>query len=77
MKINYVICFVLKVTVENFIRVLTGRLPPSTPPSKRLMSDERSNILVYMTGIYICVFFEFPQAVFTISLCFIGHGEII
>lgn len=39
-----------EVTVENFIRVLTGRLPPSTPPSKRLMSDERSNILVYMTG---------------------------
>ncbi|XP_076090774.1 GPI-anchor transamidase-like [Mytilus galloprovincialis] len=39
-----------EVTVENFIRVLTGRLPQSTPPSKRLSSDERSNILVYMTG---------------------------
>ncbi|KAK0050817.1 GPI-anchor transamidase [Biomphalaria pfeifferi] len=39
-----------EVTVENFIRVLTGRLPPSTPRSKRLLSDERSNILVYMTG---------------------------
>ena len=39
-----------EVTVENFIRVLTGRLPPSTPKSKRLLSDERSNILVYMTG---------------------------
>jgi len=39
-----------EVTVENFIRVLTGRLPPSTPRSKRLQSDERSNILVYMTG---------------------------
>lgn len=38
------------VTVENFIRVLTGRLPTSTPASKRLNSDERSNILVYMTG---------------------------
>lgn len=37
-------------TVENFIRVLTGRLPQSTPRSKRLLSDERSNILVYMTG---------------------------
>ncbi|CAH1785751.1 unnamed protein product, partial [Owenia fusiformis] len=39
-----------EVTVENFIRVLTGRLPPSTPRSKRLLSDDRSNILVYMTG---------------------------
>ena len=39
-----------EVTVENFIRVLTGRLPPSTPRSKRLLTDERSNILVYMTG---------------------------
>ncbi|ESN94937.1 hypothetical protein HELRODRAFT_115063 [Helobdella robusta] len=39
-----------EVTVENFIRVLTGRLPASTPRSKRLLSDERSNILVYMTG---------------------------
>ncbi|KAK7094616.1 GPI-anchor transamidase-like [Littorina saxatilis] len=39
-----------EVTVENFIRVLTGRLSPSTPSSKRLLSDERSNVLVYMTG---------------------------
>ncbi|XP_077986599.1 GPI-anchor transamidase-like [Glandiceps talaboti] len=38
------------VTVENFVRVLTGRLPESTPKSKRLQSDDRSNILVYMTG---------------------------
>ncbi|XP_068687666.1 GPI-anchor transamidase-like [Montipora foliosa] len=39
-----------EVTVENFIRILTGRLPSSVPRSKRLLSDERSNILVYMTG---------------------------
>lgn len=39
-----------EVTVENFIRVLTGRLHPATPPSKRLRSDERSNIFLYMTG---------------------------
>ena len=39
-----------EVTVENFIRVLTGRLSSSTPRSKRLLSDDRSNILVYMTG---------------------------
>ncbi|CAH8498595.1 unnamed protein product [Schistosoma guineensis] len=39
-----------EVTVENFIRILTGRLPPSTPTSKRLNTDEHSNILIYMTG---------------------------
>ncbi|XP_031552084.1 GPI-anchor transamidase-like [Actinia tenebrosa] len=38
------------VTAENFIRILTGRLPESVPRSKRLLSDERSNILIYMTG---------------------------
>ncbi|KAF9010266.1 peptidase C13 family-domain-containing protein [Cyathus striatus] len=39
-----------EVTVENFIRVLTGRMDPSVPRSKRLLTDERSNIFVYMTG---------------------------
>uniref|UniRef100_A0A3Q3XMX4 GPI-anchor transamidase n=1 Tax=Mola mola TaxID=94237 RepID=A0A3Q3XMX4_MOLML len=39
-----------EVTVENFLRVLTGRLPPSTPRLKRLLSDDRSNILIYLTG---------------------------
>ncbi|UYV70753.1 PIGK [Cordylochernes scorpioides] len=39
-----------EVTVENFIRLLTGRQNPSTPRSKRLLSDEHSNILIYMTG---------------------------
>ncbi|CAK9294411.1 unnamed protein product [Gordionus sp. m RMFG-2023] len=38
------------VTVENFIRVLTGRHFPGTPNSKKLLSDEGSNILLYMTG---------------------------
>ncbi|EDV27572.1 uncharacterized protein TRIADDRAFT_21768 [Trichoplax adhaerens] len=39
-----------EVTVENLVRVLTGRLPDSVPRSKRLLTDERSNVLVYMTG---------------------------
>lgn len=30
--------------------MLTGRIPSSTPRSKRLLSDDRSNILIYMTG---------------------------
>ncbi|TFK46795.1 hypothetical protein OE88DRAFT_1720976 [Heliocybe sulcata] len=39
-----------EVTVENFIRVLTGRMDASVPRSKRLLTDDRSNIFVYMTG---------------------------
>jgi phosphatidylinositol glycan class K len=39
-----------EVTVENFIRLLTDRWPSSQPVSKRLMTDDRSNILIYMTG---------------------------
>lgn len=36
--------------MENFVRLLTGRLPPSIPRSKRLLTDDGSNILIYMTG---------------------------
>lgn len=39
-----------EVTVENFVRLLTGRLPPETPRSKQLLTDEGSNILIYLTG---------------------------
>ncbi|CCJ31000.1 unnamed protein product [Pneumocystis jirovecii] len=57
-----------EVTVENFIRLLTGifefiyslsrkddsdylgRVSPNTPRSKQLLTDERSNIFIYMTG---------------------------
>ncbi|KAH8656096.1 peptidase C13 family-domain-containing protein [Tricladium varicosporioides] len=39
-----------EVTVENFIRLLTDRVGEEMPRSKRLMTDDRSNILVYMTG---------------------------
>ncbi|GLH06139.1 hypothetical protein R5R35_010957 [Gryllus longicercus] len=39
-----------EVTVENFVRLLTGRLFPGTPRSKQLLTDEGSNILVYLTG---------------------------
>ncbi|ANB11938.1 Gpi8p [Sugiyamaella lignohabitans] len=38
------------VTVENFIRLLTDRWDADTPRSKRLLTDDRSNIFVYMTG---------------------------
>ncbi|THF97534.1 hypothetical protein TEA_001222 [Camellia sinensis var. sinensis] len=39
-----------EVTVENFLRVLTGRHKTAVPRSKRLLSDEGSHILLYMTG---------------------------
>lgn len=39
-----------EVTVENFIRLLTDRWDEDVPRSKRLMSDDRSNVLVYLTG---------------------------
>ncbi|KZV90899.1 hypothetical protein EXIGLDRAFT_616317 [Exidia glandulosa HHB12029] len=39
-----------EVTVEAFIRLLTGRVPAGTPRSKRLLTDDRSNVFLYMTG---------------------------
>lgn len=39
-----------EVTVDNFLRVLTGRHETSVPRSKRLLSDEGSHVLLYMTG---------------------------
>ncbi|KAJ2992047.1 hypothetical protein HDV02_003295 [Globomyces sp. JEL0801] len=38
------------VNVENFVRLLTGRVEDHVPRSKRLLTDDRSNILVFMTG---------------------------
>lgn len=39
-----------EVSVEGLLRLLTGRVPPHTPRSKRLESDARSNVFLYMTG---------------------------
>ncbi|KAJ2628363.1 glycosylphosphatidylinositol anchor biosynthesis, partial [Coemansia sp. RSA 1694] len=39
-----------EVTVENFIRLLTGRVAPDTPRNKRLLTDDKSNVFIYMTG---------------------------
>jgi len=39
------------VNVQSFLRLLTGRHPSeATPRSKRLLTDESSNILIYMSG---------------------------
>ncbi|AGO12767.1 AaceriADR299Wp [[Ashbya] aceris (nom. inval.)] len=39
-----------EVTVENFVRLLTDRWDDVQPKSKRLLTDENSNIFIYMTG---------------------------
>ncbi|XP_052288289.1 uncharacterized protein LOC127899163 [Citrus sinensis] len=39
-----------EVNAENFLRVLTGHHEAAVPRSKRLLSDEGSHILLYMTG---------------------------
>lgn len=39
-----------EVTVENFIRLLTDRWDSDIPRSKRLLTDDRSNIFMYLTG---------------------------
>ncbi|KAJ2755247.1 glycosylphosphatidylinositol anchor biosynthesis [Coemansia aciculifera] len=39
-----------EVTVENFIRLLTGRVAADTPRNKRLLTDDKSNVFIYMTG---------------------------
>lgn len=39
-----------EVTVENFLRVLTGRFDKHVPPNKRLLTDSSSNVFLYLTG---------------------------
>ncbi|KIS00107.1 phosphatidylinositol glycan, class K [Cryptococcus deuterogattii 2001/935-1] len=39
-----------EVTVESFLRLLTGRHEATVPRSKRLLSDASSNVFIYMTG---------------------------
>lgn len=39
-----------EVTVESFVRLLTDRWDANHPRSKRLLTDENSNIFIYLTG---------------------------
>ena len=39
-----------EVTVQSFLAVLTDRLPPGTPASRRLQSGADSRVLVYLAG---------------------------
>ncbi|QPG74562.1 glycosylphosphatidylinositol anchor biosynthesis [Brettanomyces nanus] len=51
-----------EVTVEKFIRLLTDRWPKEHPKSKRLLTDEHSNIFIYMTGHGGADFLKFQDA---------------
>ncbi len=51
-----------EVTVENFVRLLTDRWPKEHPKSKRLLTDENSNIFIYMTGHGGADFLKFQDA---------------
>jgi phosphatidylinositol glycan class K len=39
-----------EVTAENFVRLLTDRLDANMPRNKKLLSDQQSNVLIYLTG---------------------------
>lgn len=39
-----------EVSVENFLRLLTGRHPANTPRNKRLLTDSMSNIFIFISG---------------------------
>ncbi|SSD59555.1 related to GPI-anchor transamidase [Saccharomycodes ludwigii] len=51
-----------EVTVENFIRLLTDRWDEDHPKSKRLLTNENSNIFIYMTGHGGADFLKFQDA---------------
>ena len=51
-----------EVTAEALMRVLTGRHPAGTPPSRRLQSDADSHVLLYLTGHGGDEFFKFQDA---------------
>jgi GPI-anchor transamidase subunit K len=51
-----------EVTVENFLRLMTDRWEDGVPASKRLQTDEGSNILIYMTGHGGSEFLKFQDA---------------
>ena len=56
-----------EVTVENFLRVLTGRHGPAVPLSKRLNSDRNSNVFVFITGHGGDEFMKFQDAEYLIA----------
>jgi phosphatidylinositol glycan class K len=53
-----------EVDLATFLRVLEGRYPVGTPPSRRFDTDEHSDVLLYMTGHGGEGFFKFQDVEF-------------
>jgi phosphatidylinositol glycan class K len=66
-----------EVNVENFLRVLSGRQEQDTPRSRRLLSDSRSNIMIYMTGHGGNEFLKFQVSFRFISLHFVSFCSCV
>eukprot|EP00730_Choanoeca_flexa_P002526 TRINITY_DN11081_c0_g1_i1.p1 TRINITY_DN11081_c0_g1~~TRINITY_DN11081_c0_g1_i1.p1 ORF type:complete len:326 (+),score=53.40 TRINITY_DN11081_c0_g1_i1:538-1515(+) len=49
------------VTADNFMRLLSGRLPKYTPPSRKLNTSPNSKLLIYVTGHGGVDFFKFQD----------------
>ncbi|KAG5481327.1 hypothetical protein LSCM4_07038 [Leishmania orientalis] len=55
------------VNVLRFLSVLQGRYDENTPPTRRLLSDEKSNIIIYVAGHGAKSYFKFQDAEFLSS----------
>ncbi|KAG8345344.1 putative Peptidase C13 family [Trypanosoma vivax] len=55
------------VSVRRFLSVLQGRYDENTPPSRRLKTDENSNIIIYAAGHSAEGFFKFQDSEFISS----------
>ncbi|KPI84728.1 putative GPI-anchor transamidase subunit 8 (GPI8) [Leptomonas seymouri] len=55
------------VDVRRFLSVLQGRYDENTPPTRRLLSDENSNIIIYVAGHGAKSFFKFQDVEFLSS----------
>lgn len=55
------------VDVQRFLSVLQGRYDENTPPTRRLLSDENSNIIIYIAGHGAKSYFKFQDVEFLSS----------
>jgi GPI-anchor transamidase subunit K len=55
------------VDVRRFLSVLQGRYDENTPPTRRLLSDENSNIIIYISGHGAKSYFKFQDVEFLSS----------
>ncbi|AIN97216.1 GPI-anchor transamidase subunit 8 (GPI8), putative [Leishmania panamensis] len=55
------------VDVRRFLSVLQGRYDENTPPTRRLLSDDQSNIIIYIAGHGAKSYFKFQDSEFLSS----------